>query len=450
MRTLSADEFKKKFGEEQYNAFSVPTPTKTEGSLGSRLSSKVQDRFSSASSAIQGTGEYAGGSDVRRGVEAVSKVSGLVPELAYETLPEPVRQAGEKVGEVVNQGFNFLTDKVASTKLFREIGELEAQGYLTKENAPELFAVKEALKTASAGGKIAGDVLTTAGMAKGAQQTAQAAGNTVKAGGEAIKTATAGLDAKLKTILGAKADELRRTNLRLTPVQVEKLGGKIDGVVDYLKQNKISGTPEQQYQMVKKHYNGMESKVQEALDLSKRNYSKQELIDFTKKIPDDYATEFNSPNVYDALVSKSDSLVNFINKNFPNGMSASKFNELKRAYMKNAFNKGGDAVINEANQAIGDSIYSKILKDVPTLQPLNRQYQVVLLTRKLLGKALGRNELGMTGNIISSGVGAAVGSAVGGPFGTAIGAAAGPSIAKKLFGTAGRTQAAEALEAIAP
>lgn len=251
-------------------------------------------------------------------------------------------------------------------------------------------------------------------------------------------------------LFGTKSSEaskaLREKNLRLSPLQKEKLNSKVDDVVNYLSANKAKGNPQQQYKFISDKYDGIENQVQKVLKTSGKNYSKQEILDAIDEIPTNYATEFDNPEVYDQLIKKTDKLKEYLNKNFGDSIPSTKLNQFKRSYMKNGYNKAGDAISNEASLAIGDSLYTKLLSDIPQLQTLNKEYQTILIGKKILGKALGRNELGLIGNLVSSAGGAIVGGAIGGPVGSATGTIIGPKVGKIVGGTAARTQYARALE----
>lgn len=120
---------------------------------------------------ITGQGEFAGQSAIQRGVGATATAFNTVPNVIKSQLPEVTQRGIASLGEKIGEKFTWLTDKIASTKLFKEIGDLEAQGYLNPETTPELYRVKESLETATSGGEIAGNILaaeqTAANLTKG-------------------------------------------------------------------------------------------------------------------------------------------------------------------------------------------------------------------------------------------------------------------------------------------
>lgn len=252
--------------------------------------------------------------------------------------------------------------------------------------------------------------------------------------------------------LGEKANGLRKSSLRLTPQEKLKLNNKLDDVVGYLKQEGISGNPARQYEQITEKYNFAEKIVQSTVKESGKTYTRQELVDDVLRLPEKYAGQFDNPEVYDQLTKKSERLADYIKNTFGakygDAIPAEKLNDLKRAYMKNAFNKAGDAVSNEASLTMGDELYKKLLIDVPSLETLNKTYSNIITARKVLGKALGRNELGTFGNLVALGVGGGLGSAVGGVPGAIIGTMAARPVATKVAGTAARTAYAKGAEKV--
>lgn len=252
--------------------------------------------------------------------------------------------------------------------------------------------------------------------------------------------------------LGNKANELRKSSLRLTPQDKLKLNSKLDDVVGYLKQEGISGNPAKQYEQITEKHNFAEKIVQSTVKESGKTYTRKELVDDILRLPEKYAGEFDNPEVYDQLTKKSERLADYIKNTFGSRygdkIPAEKLNDLKRAYMKNAFNKAGDAVSNEANLTLGDELYKKLLTDVPSLETINKTYSNIITARKVLGKALGRNELGAFGNLVALGVGGGIGSALGGVPGAIVGTMVARPVATKVAGTAARTTYAKGAEKI--
>lgn len=252
--------------------------------------------------------------------------------------------------------------------------------------------------------------------------------------------------------IGKQAENLRKSSLRLTPTEKLKLNDKVGEIVGFLKKEGISGNPEKQFEQISKKYDFAENVVQNTLKESGKTYTRQELVDEVLKIPEQYAGEIDNPSVYTKLVKESDDLANYIKNQFGSKygdkIPADKLNSLKRTSMKNAFNRAGDAIASESDMYIGDTLYKKLLNDVPELGSVNKTYSNIITARKVLGKALGRNELGTFGNLVALGVGGGVGSAVGGVPGAVIGTLAARPVATKVVGTAARTQYAKGAEKV--
>ena len=244
------------------------------------------------------------------------------------------------------------------------------------------------------------------------------------------------------------AQNLEETNLRITPVGKQQLEKRGKEVVKYITNKKITGSPEVRFEKISKIYDGLEDTIQTALKTSKVSFTKDEIKNIAKALPEQYATEFDNPEVYNQLVKLSDDLVEYAD-NFKGTVPIEKINAFKRSYYKNAFNKAGDQVTNEARMAMGDALYEHVLKNIPAVKEINKEYAKAIMARKLIGKAIGRNELGLIGNIVSTAAGGALGTAVGGPVGAAAGAVVGPTIGKRIAGTAVRSNVGAKLQTLA-
>lgn len=128
-----------------------------------RLGEVGYESFSNIGQAIKGEEEFAGQSPIQRGTRATAEAFSLPVKGAFELLPEKARNALRSVGNFIGRQFGKAVDKLSETELISEIGKLEAQGYLTEENAPELKIVKEALGTAAGVGEISGNILGAEG-----------------------------------------------------------------------------------------------------------------------------------------------------------------------------------------------------------------------------------------------------------------------------------------------
>lgn len=370
----------------------------------------------------------------------------------------PGKQVGEAIGTAIATGVAgakygkeaALDVSATAPKPLQVVGDV-AQGALSVGGlkVPVAGSVAGRIgQTASFGAGISGSGAVAEGKPLQEVATDTATGAVT---GALLQGAFEGLPAVAK-LFGNKATKLRESNLKLTPPQKEKLNSKIDDVVTFLKEKNITGNPESQYNKVSKYYDNAENVIQGAIKETGKTYTRQELVNNVMSIPEKYAGQFDNPEVYSQLENKSLKLADYIKKTFGSKygdkIPAEKLNDLKRQYMKNGFNKAGDQISNEASLTIGDELYKTLLKDVEGLTRYNKEYSNIITTRKILGKALGRNELGAFGNLIALGSGATIGGAIGGPAGVVAGTVVSRPIAKVVAGTAAKTQYAKGLEKV--
>lgn len=242
------------------------------------------------------------------------------------------------------------------------------------------------------------------------------------------------------------AENLEAINLRLSPPQKLALKKSENNIVKFLSKNKITGTPEQRYEKISGLVDFYEDKVQKAITESGKKYTKEEIINSVKNIPEEFLSQIDSPQVYNQMQRDVDAFVDFIQRQSGDTIDASRVNQFKRNYAKEARNKLGDVVINDSREALSDGLYNILQKDIKNLKPINKEYGQVLSSERLLGKALGRNELGLVGNLIGIATGSTVGGAVGGPVGAGIGAVSGTHFGKLIAGTKTRSNVGAGLQ----
>lgn len=198
MAIFTAKQLLEKHGVTPKEVVSVATPTtEQESTIGSRVSDVISAAGEGVQQAIKGEGKFAGQSPITRGFEATAEAFKAVPQTFNAVAPEPLRKATEYIGGKVGQGFDVLTDKVASTKLFSDIGKLEAQGFINPQDNPEFYRLKEQLSTAQAAGEIAGVIAGAKGTVDTMQGITNVTGNLqtkLRAGisetAQKVKTAT--------------------------------------------------------------------------------------------------------------------------------------------------------------------------------------------------------------------------------------------------------------------
>lgn len=132
-----------------------------------RVGGVIERQGTQVLDAIQGVGEFEGQTPLRRGFEAAAEAAKAVVGVPLAAAPSPIRSGVGVLGDLFKRGFNAVTGKIAETDLFREIGELEQSGALTKETAPQLFRLREGLGVAESAGEIADVALLAQGTATG-------------------------------------------------------------------------------------------------------------------------------------------------------------------------------------------------------------------------------------------------------------------------------------------
>ena len=215
-----------------------------------RVGSVINNAGAKVNDAITGQGQYTGQSPLTRGVEATASAFNAIPQVAVAAAPEPVRTAIGAVGDVASKGFSFLTDKIASTKLFSDIGNLEAQGHINPKDNPEFYALKEMLQTASAGGQITGDILAAQGGASAVKTTSKTLARVPEALAPTFakignKTGSIGIEAANK--LGVAPADLMQRVARIPKTQQAAFENLANGesIGNYLVNRNIFGNPEQ-------------------------------------------------------------------------------------------------------------------------------------------------------------------------------------------------------------
>ena len=147
--------------------------------IGQRIGGVIQEAGKGVNEAITGTGEYQNASILDRGVGATSKAFGAISGTAIQALPEPIRNAFDKLGEGLSSGVGFIAEKISNNpELQKTVFEYEQKNPGGFEN------ILNTLKTASDLGIISGEILGTEGAARGitkaADITSGAYKNTVK------------------------------------------------------------------------------------------------------------------------------------------------------------------------------------------------------------------------------------------------------------------------------
>lgn len=392
----------------------TPTQTSTtqeEPGVLQRVGSVISNAGAGVNEAITSTD----GGSFGKGVRATASAFNAIPQVITEVLPQPVRSTLSKVGEKIGQGFNFITDKVAQTKLFSEVGSLEAQGYINPQTAPELYKLKENLGTASAGGEIANTILAADQITKTGQQLV----NTGKVGAtklnETVTNASQQVKQKLQSVASGQPEVIMNRVARLTPTSFNKfknISGQTPG--EYLTKTGNFGTPDKiVMRETEKFINSMNS-VDTALEklpgVYKSSYVEEAFKGLIEKAQAQSSGSIRPP-FYNEMVQ-------LLSKYNASGLTQKEINIVKRMFEKNVklADRGVAAQINadavKKATYIDDALRNWQIDTASKLgfeniRAMNKQTQISRTLANELGKQIvgksGLNGLNITDWIMLSG-----------------------------------------------
>lgn len=255
------------------------------------------------------------------------------------------------------------------------------------------------------------------------------------------------------TKLGAKAtaglaQKLEKTNLRLTPTQKTNLAPKLPEITKYLAEKKIIGGPETRYNKIDSIYDSTEAILDNWLKTNNTakgvSVSRNALIAELQKAKKTLMKDSSDAPLIDRQINSTIANLKLQYRN--DKIPISRLNDLKRSTYKNAYNKGGDKVLDDVEFSTADVYKTAIEKATKGLElngksiaEFNKEYGTVIQARKLLKIAQGRNQLGALGRLFAGIAGYSVGGAIGGPVGGAAGVFLGEMAAKNIAGTGARS-----------
>lgn len=251
----------------------------------------------------------------------------------------------------------------------------------------------------------------------------------------------------LKNASPKLADSIQKFTLRLSPIQEEKLGGKVNDVVQFLNKEVPVGTTGARYEKVKQLYNQAEDQLQNALEIDAKAagafYNKTTLVRQLEEIPHRYEGE--KPEILDEVNREVKSAIAHIKNSYPNTekIPLDKLNILKRSYNTKSYNKFGQVtsfvhanigdVMKEAIE-IGTEAKNLTVNGVP-VQEFNQRYGTIIDAKKLLNTARHKNAAGIfarvAGGLVGEGIATATG---GGPIAKGVGFFAGEALTNKIAG----------------
>ncbi len=248
----------------------------------------------------------------------------------------------------------------------------------------------------------------------------------------------------------AMSRKLEQMNLRLTPVQKQRLGKDLKEVTDYLADKEIVGGPERRFEKVDGLYQQTEEVYQKFLNETAkgRTASKEAL----KQSLEELKLRYQDNRDVLAIEKQIDGFIATLDSKYPDQVPLPRLNKLKRTTYQNAYNQAGDKVLDDVEHDIGDVLREAIegstkgLKiNGKTVREFNLEYGTLITARKLLRIAQTRNQVGLVGRLIAAAMGGAVGSAFGPGVGTAAGVFLGERGAQVVAGTGARSLAGATL-----
>ena len=191
----------------------LATQKKRKTDFVSRSVSDIKLAGKGVEEAISGTGEFAGQTPLRRGVEATAQAFNVIPKIASEALPEVARKGISKVGEMFSGVVSLLGDKIGDKKIIQD---------WIIQHPKAAKTLEEIAGTLSATGEIAGDILAVEGGTKALQKTADLTTKLAAKTFEKTGETTAKVGEKVyKSAFDLTADEARR--VQANKIQVKFL-----------------------------------------------------------------------------------------------------------------------------------------------------------------------------------------------------------------------------------
>ena len=316
----------------------------------------------------------------------------------------------EVVGSAIQSAANFIPGVGTGASLATKVGVGAATGY-----AMDLGSSLQN-KDKTTGQAFIPNIGTAVGVAL--PLASQLIGNLTKKGSEQL------------------AQNLEKTNLRLTPKDKSFIEESKPDFIKWLTEKKVTGNPEQRYTKISSLYDDFENTIQKTIKETNGTIPKSDFIQALVNIPEQF---IDDPQLYDASSSAVDKIIKIAQEKYPDNIPLDFVNQVKRNYGKRAFDKAAQQVVNESSYQISQNLYDILKAEVPQLEGLNQEYSKVILAKKLMYKALGRSQIGIVGKIASSVIGGGVGGAIGGPVGAGAGIIIGENAARNMLGTKTRS-----------
>lgn len=331
---ITREEYKRKFGvAPDFSSKVSPSSQPSSSGFMDRAKNVINEAGTKYDDQIRGQGEYAGQSDVTRGVGAFATAFGAPLKVGFEALPETknfsFRSGLSSLGNKIGQKFKEATDALAGTKLFKEVGELEAEGYV--DTAP----LRNALQLSSSSGEIAGEVLAYGQAAQGIQgavnTTKKVAQNTTKATTEALGSMGNKTTNSIRSQLSEQPAKIMQRVARISKgkqAKFEQMAG--EGIGDYLTKRGIYGNIDDISEQLYKRFNQSKGVADNALAQLKGTFNPSPVRTMVKDL---LAREgrVSSAGAPSPILREVKVLASKMDK----GWTMSEINQIKRLYERN-------------------------------------------------------------------------------------------------------------------
>lgn len=413
METISQEEFKARYGERALSRFNGVSNTKPGMFAGTqdRLAEVGQSTADTIKANIEGAGEFADQSSLRRGAQATAAGFTSVPKGAYAMAPEPVRKALDTVIGWVGKGFNKATDALSETDTIKgAAGHMEGDRYVKHD----LGTTEEALGIAAATGEIAGTVAGAEGAVKTVSGAAKAAGTATKTSYEAIARASSevgklgsGAVGKAKAIdLGLSPENIMQRVARVSKGKQAKFEQRAgESIGQYLVNRDVFGTPDEIVDQLYTRMKESKGRVDQSIATVKGDFKAPQI----KTALDDLIERDTRVSTTGAASPDSKRITELYKKYNQQGLSLSEVNEVKRLYERNvrvdylSVGAPSDKLVRATNV---DSALRKLVEDkamksgVNVVKELNKETSLAKQLLDDLGAeyagSLGNNAIGLT------------------------------------------------------
>lgn len=211
MLTLTPDQFKQKYGQQEYNMLTLTNKvSQPKPGLFSRISSDISQAGQDVNTSINDTSK----STLNAATGAVAAGFNAIPKVASEFLPESLpqlpfgldlvasRKGWEKLGSGFGTAINWLGEK---------LGNVPAIHDWVIKNPEAAKGLIDKLQIVQNAGQISGDILTADMIAKGTQGTVDMAGTEMKRFGQAVSNGVTNMTEAVGDTFKSGGDIIKNT-----------------------------------------------------------------------------------------------------------------------------------------------------------------------------------------------------------------------------------------------